>query len=105
MLIKIISFIFCCQLVLPGLAISGSTLYGAGTVSGPASTTDDATACFDGTTGGKIKECTDMVVPNGATPSDNDACSTVGVLFYDTDGAAGGKLIICNGSNYINMTD
>lgn len=50
---------------------------------------------------------TALVIPSGTTPSDNDACGayTAGALFFDTNAAAGAKLIICDGTNWILVTE
>lgn len=50
---------------------------------------------------------TALVIPSGTSPSDNDACGayTTGALFFDTNGGAGAKLIICDGTNWILVTE
>jgi hypothetical protein len=60
---------------------------GTGDVSGPASATDGAVTCFDGTTGKSIDECdsisgiTSFTLPNGVNPT-TDATAEIA---YDSD--------------------
>jgi hypothetical protein len=72
------------------------------TVATTANSGDSATDFFPG---GTIGSVSGVQLPYDGAPVDNGVCSQKGLAHYDSDGAAGAKLILCNGTNWTNVDD